>query len=182
MGLIQAPKPPVARSETFNKLSHNKSYIELWIKYIIIRDVTHTCPSCNVKPIVSSELYTNAMSFKWFLGRVQQTLYEKTETKKYYFSCGEMILVWSSTANTEIASFSAYLESNLKGLTQMIQASVALYTSLSSCPYSWLIYHQAIQLFFFFWRDKRTFSHLCCPLCPHRVVRSIRDRPDHYWV
>ena len=30
MGLIYtSTKPPVARSETFNKLSHNKSYIEL---------------------------------------------------------------------------------------------------------------------------------------------------------
>ena len=84
-GLDTSTKPPVARSETFNKLSHNKSYIELWIKYIIIRDVTHTCPSCNVKPIVSSELYTNAISFKWWLGRVQHTIFttrKQTDAKK----------------------------------------------------------------------------------------------------
>ena len=50
----------------------------------------------------------------------------------------------------------------------MIQASLALYTSLLSCPYSWLIYHQAIQLFFFSGVTKERFPTFVAH-CAHTV-------------
>ena len=48
----------------------------------------------------------------------------------------------------------------------MIQASEALYTSLLSCPYNWLIYHQAIQLFFFFLAWQKNVFPPLLPIVP----------------